>query len=100
MQQLEDSRIYELESAAALVSGISSVWSSVNADYFFSYDENIAKVTEDDVVSFVKNYIEGKNGVYLVSVSPGIWQKYKSDFEKAGYKEITAENAFWITERK
>ena len=100
VQQLEDSRIYELESAAALVSGISSVWSSVNADYFFSYDENIAKVTEDDVVSFVKKYIQEKNGVYLVSVSPGIWQKYKADFEKTGYKEITAENAFWINERQ
>ncbi len=96
VQQLEDSRIYELESASSLVSAISSVWSSVNADYFFSYDENIAKVSEDDVVSFVKNYIEGKSGVYLVSVSPGIWQKYKADFEKAGYREITAENAFWL----
>lgn len=94
--QLEDRRIYELETAEALVSNISSVWSSVSADYFFGYDENIARVTEDDVVSFVKKYIEGKNGIFLVTVSPGIWQKYAADFEKAGYKQITAENAFWI----
>lgn len=94
--QLEDSRIYELESAEALVSNISSVWASVSADYFFSYDENIARVTEDDVVSFVNKYIAGKNGVFLVTVSPGLWQKYSADFTKAGYKQITAENAFWI----
>lgn len=94
--QLEDRRIYELESAEALVSNISSVWASVGADYFFSYDKNIAGVTEDDVVSFVGKYIAGKNGVYLVTVSPGLWRKYSDDFTKAGYKQITAENAFWI----
>ncbi|WP_294431308.1 pitrilysin family protein [uncultured Treponema sp.] len=95
IQQLEDSRIYELESAKSILSSLSFFWSTCGSDYFFSYDKNIAGVKEDDVVSFIQKYIQNKNGTLLVSVSPGIWEKYKKAFYEYGYEEITAENAFW-----
>lgn len=95
IQQLEDSRTYELESAKAILASLSFFWSSCGSDYFFSYDKNIAKVTEDDVVNFIQKYIQNKNGALVVSVSPGIWKNYKNAFLNHGYEEITAENAFW-----
>ena len=95
IQQLEDSRIYELESAKSILSSLSAFWSACGSDYFFSYDQNIARVTEDNVIEFVQKYIENKNGLLIVSVSPGIWAKYKNSFLSHGYEEITAENAFW-----
>lgn len=95
IQQLEDSRIYELETAKSILSSLSSCWSACGSDYFFSYDNNIANVTEDEVVAFIQKYIQNKNGVLVVTVSPNMWEKYKDSFISHGYEEITAENAFW-----
>ena len=94
-QILEDDRIYSLETAKGLIDSLSYFWSACDSDYFFSYDQNLSKVSEDDVISFVKKYIQNKHGVFVVSVSPGIWQKYKGQFLSSGYEEITSENAFW-----
>ena len=95
IQLLEDGRIYDLESAESVLNSLSYFWSTCGSDYFFSYDKNIARVTEDDVIEFVKKYIENKNGAFIVTVSPGIWQKYGDLFLLDGYEEIRAENAFW-----
>ena len=95
IQLLEDARIYELENAESILGSLSYFWSTCGSDYFFSYDRNIARVTEDDVVAFVKKYIEHKNGAFVVTVSPGIWEEYGDLFLLDGYEEIRAENAFW-----
>ena len=95
IQQLEDSRIYELESANAILSSLSYFWATCGAEYFFSYDSDMARVTEADVNSFIKNYIQDKKGVLVVSVSPKVWEKFRYSFQAHGYEEITAENAFW-----
>ena len=100
IQQLEDARIYEMESAESVLASLSFFWSSCSSDYFFSYDENIAKVTEDDVVSFVKKYMQNKKGAFIVSVSPGLWNEYKDLFLASGYEQISAENAFWQNDIK
>ena len=100
IQQLEDARIYEMESAESLLASLSFFWSTCSSDYFFSYDENIAKVTEDDVVSFVKKYMQNKKGAFIVSVSPGLWNEYKDLFLASGYEQISAENAFWQNDIK
>lgn len=95
IQQLEDSRLYELESAKSILASLSFFWSSCGADYFFSYDRNISLVSEEAVIAFVQKYIAGKSGAFVVSVSPGVWAAYKKAFLASGYEEITAENAFW-----
>ena len=95
IQQLEDSRIYELESAESILASLSFFWAACGSDYFFSYDQKIAQVSEDNVVDFIHKYIQNKNGALIVSVSPGVWNKYKTAFLNHGYEEITAENAFW-----
>lgn len=95
LQQLSDSRIYEQESAKSILASLSYFWSTCGSDYFFSYDQNIARITEDDVVSFVRNYLDNRNGTFIVSVSPSVWAQYQSTFLNHGYEQITEENAFW-----
>ena len=94
-RKLEDSRIYQMETATGILSNLSSFFASCGADYFFTYDENISKVTESDVQGFLKKYVEGKNGVLLVTVSPSVFEKYKSDFLNGGFEEVTSDKAFW-----
>lgn len=95
IRQLEDSKIYDGESAEGILKSLSFFWSACGSDYFFSYDENIAKVSEDDVSAFIQKYMLNKNGTLVVTVSPEIWQKHKKDFENHGYEQITKETAFW-----
>ena len=92
---LEDSRIYELESAKSILASLSYFWSTCGPDYFFTYDKNISNVSEDDVVAFVEKYIKNRSGAFVVSVSPGIWEEYGNLFLDSGYERISAENAFW-----
>ncbi len=95
-QQLEDERIYSLESAKSILGILSSTWSTCGSDYFFAYDENIAQVTEENVVQFIRDYIQDKNGTLIVTISPDIWKDYKTQFMARGYEEITAEKALWF----
>lgn len=94
-KQLADSRIYQMETATGILSNLSFYFASCNADYFFNYDENISKVKESDVRAFVKKYIENKNGVLFVSVSPSVFETYKNDFENDGYIVVDKKDAFW-----
>ena len=92
LKRFENSRIYQLESAKAILSSLSFFWSACGSDYFFSYDENISKVTEDSVNAFVQKYIKGKKGILIVSVSPAVWTQYKGSFISRGYHEIPNNN--------
>ena len=92
---MADGRIYSLETAEGLLSSLSAVWASCGADYFLGYDDSIAAVTADDIRGFVRRYLDGVHGVQLVTVSVDVYQENKALFEQAGYREITAENAFW-----
>lgn len=88
LKRFENSRCYQLESAKAILSSLSFFWSSCGSDYFFTYDNNISKVTEEAVNSFVQKYIRGKKGILIVSISPAIWAQYKGAFISRGYHEM------------
>jgi len=95
IKRLEDSRVYSLETPEGFMASLSSTWSSVNAEYFINYDSRIAAVTPQQVRSFVRKYISGKQGILVVNVNPSVYEQYKSGFQKAGYIEVKAEEAFW-----
>ncbi len=95
IRQLADARIYQLETSSDVLSELISSWSTCGSDYFFTYDDKIAGVTEDDVVSFVRKYILNKSGILIVSVSPNLWEKYSQEFKNAGFFQITSENNSW-----
>ena len=93
--QLENADFYAVETAEGFLSTLSNVWATSGLDYFVGYDKQMQAVKANDVRVFVENYIENKNGMFVVFVSPAVYQKNKADFAAAGYEEITADNAFW-----
>lgn len=97
--KLEDNRIYSLETAQKFLSGLSAVWASSGADYFLSYEENISKVTEQDIKDFVKKYVQNKAGIAVLFVSPAYYEQHKDEFKTYGYEVLNSENAFWWSEQ-
>ena len=93
--RLEDSRTYSMETASLFLRGFSSEWASSGADYALSYDENILKVENKDVRSFVEKYIKDKKGLAVLFVNPEYYRENKKEFEKDGWQELNAENARW-----
>lgn len=93
--KMQDSKIYKMETAAGILSELSAVWASCGSDYYFNYEKNISAVSEDDIKSFVNDYINNKSGIVIVSLNPDVYEKYKESFLKAGYLEMTSENSFW-----
>ena len=92
---LENSKYYELETAEGFLRSLSNLWASSGLDYFVSYDKKMQAVKGKDVKAFVQKYIAGKNGMFVVFVSPSLYESNKEDFSAAGYQVIDAENAFW-----
>ena len=79
--RLEDSRTYSMETASLFLRGFSSEWASSGADYALSYDENILKVENKDVRSFVEKYIKDKKGLAVLFVNPEYYRENKKEFE-------------------
>ncbi|MDE5614628.1 MAG: insulinase family protein [Treponemataceae bacterium] len=93
--QLDDADAYAVETAEGFLRALSSVWASGGLAYYLSYDKNMRNVTAADVRAFVEKYIEGKFGMFVVFVSPAVYEQYRAEFAAAGYETITADNAFW-----
>lgn len=98
-KQIEDSRIYTLETPSGFLSALSAMWASAGADYFFDYDKNISAVTIDDICSFVKEYEYNKNGMAVVFINPELYAEQKKEFADKGYTEINSDTAFWWNEK-
>ncbi|MCH5289566.1 MAG: insulinase family protein [Treponema sp.] len=96
--QLEDAEAYAAETAEGYLRALSGVWATSGLAYAQSYDKKMQDVTAADVRAFVENYIAGKNGMFVVFVSPAVYARNKAAFDAAGYEEITADNAFWWKE--
>ncbi len=94
-QRIKDTQIVQNETAQGILSGIRSSWASVNADYFFDYQENISDVSTSDVAEFYDTYVHNKNAIVLLMVNPQVYEMQKTDFDSAGFTLITPENAFW-----
>ena len=87
--------LHETETAEGFLSMLSSVWAASGLDYFISYDQKMQGVKGSDVRAFVEKYIEGKNGMFIVFVSPRLFKKHEKEFAAAGYQVIDSDNAFW-----
>ena len=94
-RQLENARIYSLETARGVLSSLSTLWAACGADYFFSYEKHINAVTADDVQRFLQAFIADACGLQIVFVSPEVYQAHEKAFKDAGYREVSAENSFW-----
>lgn len=95
LQSIKDARAWDTESAENLLSLLSYYWTYAPKDYFLSYDENLMKVEKKDLTPYLETYIYKRNPVIKVFVNPQIYEQTKKEFDDAGFVQITAENAFW-----
>lgn len=98
-QSIKDARAWDTESAENLLSLLSYYWTYAPKDYFMSYDENLLKVEKKDLTPYLETYIYNRNPVIRVIVNPQIYEKTKKEFDDAGFIQISAENAFWWSDK-
>jgi zinc protease len=94
-QSVSDDRIIEAETASGFLRSLRFWWIADSAEYYFKYNENMSKVGWEQIASFLNTYVAGKKPLITVLVNPEVYKKTKASFEAEGFKEITADDAFW-----
>lgn len=65
---------YGKESTSDFVHTVTYWWASADIEYYTNYVENLQKVTREDIKRYVQTYIQGKNHVTGLLVSPAMQQ--------------------------
>lgn len=94
-RKLRDSDIMGAQTASGLLSTLQFWWVCSSPEYYYTYNERIAGVTQKDVQGFVEKYFAGKKPLVAVVVHPSVYEQLKQEFDAAGYDEVTAAKAFW-----
>ena len=94
-RKINDSNIYSAETAEGLLQTVRFWWIATGVDYYFSYAEKMAEVTPEHLSEFAEDYISSAAPLITVLVNPQIYEIEKDEFEKNGFQEISADNAFW-----
>lgn len=84
-KRLIDSDIYNQEDAATLLNTVRFWWVNCDVDYYYSYKDNLAKVTMSDIKSFVQKYLTGKKSLVMVMVSPSVHKNQAGKFKSNGF---------------
>lgn len=86
--RLEDDNIIEAQTASGLLRTLRFWWTTCDENYYYTYNQQMGKVGNLDLIAFVDKYMTGKNPLVTVLVSPKIYEQSKGDFEKFGFQEI------------
>ena len=98
MRRLEDDRVLESETFMGMLSTLRYNWVTNNLDYYMNYVSNVAQTDDEDIKQFVQRYLKNKNPMIAVIVNPEVYEKFKADFDRLGFVEAKAEDAFWWNE--
>jgi zinc protease len=66
---------YSSEKTSQFVHTVSFWWASASIDYYNTYNDNLKKVTRQDVVAYVNKYIKGKPMVAGILLSQPMQQQ-------------------------
>ena len=94
-QKIKDTFIDDAETAERVKTSLRFWWITADADYYYSYLDNMMKIDKDDIDRFLTEYISERNALVTVLVNPAVYEKQKEAFAAAGFSEITADTAFW-----
>ncbi len=97
-QSLKDGDILAAETAEGLLSNLRFWWCCSDPDYYYSYNDKIASVTQDDVKSFVNKYFADKSALVVVAVNPSVYESTKAEYKALGYKVIEGGHEWWRDE--
>lgn len=95
LQTLKDNQAWETETAESLISTLSYYWAYATGDYYLNRSEIFGKIEKKNIDECLKKYVYSRNPVVIVLVNPEVYEQTKAEFDKAGFVQITAENAFW-----
>ncbi|MBO4386435.1 MAG: insulinase family protein [Treponema sp.] len=97
---LEDMDLIAGETVQGKLATLRFWWACASSDYYYSYKDKLAQVSQEDALAFVKKYIDGKNPLVTVVLSPSYYENQKDEFEGKGFELITEKNAFWQNESR
>ncbi|MBQ5998875.1 MAG: insulinase family protein [Treponema sp.] len=84
--RIEDSRIIENETAFSLVSSLKYFWLVADEKYYYTYEQNLLSVNNEKLSDFAERYFVGKNPIVTVLVNPSVYEKFRKQFERTGFK--------------
>lgn len=83
------------ETASGMLSNLRFWWTVADTDYYFSYNDNLGKVKQKDVQTFVQNYFNEAEPLVVILVNPSVYEATREEYLAKGYKEITSEDGEW-----
>ena len=100
IRSIEDERIAMCEMSSSILSNLAFWWTSTDENYFFTYTDQMKKVSQKAVLKFTEKYFAKSNAAVFVLVHPDVYNSYVKEFEESGYELITAEKAHWWKQEK
>lgn len=92
--------LYDHETAASVIDLPHGWWIECQTDICYGFNERFAATTRADMKSFLDEYIKDQPPLIVVIINPEIYKQNKAAFDKAGFEEITAENAYYFNKVK
>ena len=92
--------LYDHETAGSVISIPHGWWIKCHAEISYDFNEKFAATTRADMKNFLDKYIKDQPPLIVVIVNPEIYRQNKAAFDKAGFEEITAENAYYFNKGK
>ena len=99
-KSVENQRIISTDTTEAFFNEFRFWWANTSPRYYFDYQKNLESVTQSDIQAFVKKYLENRSPLVVLVLSPASYEANREDLESFGFKEITAENAFWYNKSR
>ena len=99
-RRMEDSKIWETETASGFLSNLRFWWTATDTNYYLTYDDKMASTKPAQVSTFVETYLVDKPALVVVLVNPEIYEAQKNEFDAMGYEVVTEANAYWWGENK
>jgi len=93
--KLLDERILERETASGLINQLSFWWASSSTDYYLGYAGNLARTGPADIARWLQGWLIGKPSIAAMRLNPEDFSREKDADLKAGFGEITKDNAYW-----
>lgn len=92
---MNDSVIIRSEKPDTFFANLRFWWAVADTEYYFNYDSAVASASQQQIAQFASDYLLHKPALVVVLVNPELYAQQRSEYEQLGYKEITADSAFW-----
>ncbi|HPE88585.1 MAG TPA: pitrilysin family protein [Spirochaetia bacterium] len=94
-QKMEDEQIIDLETPEHFIETLSFWWSVASTEYFFDYVPSMKKVQRSDIGAFLGKFVLSNVPVIAVRLNPSDYDTEAGALKAAGFKTVSADNAFW-----